>query len=110
MKLTVSDEESARRCGILVETTAKNFAKKRNHAEHKDKNDNINSIKARQVGVFFFKSRIKMKALSKIWLKDALRKFTGITCNSDSFFIITNITTWGGDSNNVKLVKQVSFV
>ena len=50
----------------MVETTAKNFAKKRNHAEHKDKNDNINSIKARQVGGFFFKSRIKMKALSKI--------------------------------------------
>ena len=29
---------------------------------------------------------------------------------SDSFFVITNITTWGGDSNNVNLVKQMSFV
>ena len=55
----MSDEESARRCGILVETTAKNFAKKRNHAEHKDKNDNINSIKARQVGVFFLSPGLK---------------------------------------------------
>ena len=50
----MSDEESARRCETLVETTRKNFAKKRNHTEHKDKNDNINPIKARQVFFFFF--------------------------------------------------------
>jgi len=62
----MSDEESARRCETLVETTRKNFAKKRNHTEHKDKNDNINPIKARQVCFSFFKSRIKMNALSKI--------------------------------------------
>ena len=45
----MSDEESARRYETLVETTGKNFAKKRNYTEHKDKNDNINPIKARQV-------------------------------------------------------------
>ena len=35
------------------EQLEKNSTKKRNHAEHKNENDNINPIKARQV--FFFK-------------------------------------------------------
>lgn len=55
MKLNVSDEERVRRYETLGRTTGKNFAKKRNHAEHKDENDNINPIKARQVFFFFFK-------------------------------------------------------
>ena len=37
------------------EQLEKNSTKKRNHAEHKNENDNINPIKARQV--FFLKAQ-----------------------------------------------------